>query len=286
LGITREHARFAAFQEYVVFALILAAVVATGVSSSVAPVPAPAAVAAVLPSPCPTATPSGAKGSTPAPCASPALATIGRTGEIGRKANLVGIAQSASTGTIDQEQIAARPLLRPGEILEEIPGLTITQHSGGGKANQYYLRGFQLDHGTDLDGTINGIPINLGSHAHGQGYSDINYLIPELVSYVEFKKGVYFADQGDFATSRRRASPSAISATTGFSRRMRRRSVAAASCMRPRSATTTAPIKSPTSIRSSTVSSATHAPPRATVSRSPVWCIRAHSDRPTRSRSD
>ncbi len=183
------------------FALILAAVVATGVSSSVAPVPAPAAVAAVLPSPCPTATPSGAKGSTPAPCASPALATIGRTGEIGRKANLVGIAQSASTGTIDQEQIAARPLLRPGEILEEIPGLTITQHSGGGKANQYYLRGFQLDHGTDLDGTINGIPINLGSHAHGQGYSDINYLIPELVSYVEFKKGVYFADQGDFATA-------------------------------------------------------------------------------------
>ncbi|MBC5800290.1 MAG: Plug domain-containing protein [Candidatus Eremiobacteraeota bacterium] len=100
-----------------------------------------------------------------------------------------------------QEQIATRPLLRPGEVLEDIPGLVISQHSGGGKANQYYLRGFQLDHGTNLDANINGVPINLGSHAHGQGYSDINYLIPELVSYVEFKKGLYFADQGDFAVA-------------------------------------------------------------------------------------
>lgn len=120
---------------------------------------------------------------------------------VGRKANLVGKAISASTGTISQEQIATRPLLRPGEVLEDIPGLVISQHSGGGKANQYYLRGFQLDHGTNLDASIVGVPVNLGSHAHGQGYSDINYLIPELVSYVEFKKGLYFADQGDFAVA-------------------------------------------------------------------------------------
>jgi len=120
---------------------------------------------------------------------------------IGRKANLVGKVLSASTGTISQEQIATRPLLRPGEVLEDIPGLVISQHSGGGKANQYYLRGFQLDHGTNLDASIVGVPVNLGSHAHGQGYSDINYLIPELVSYVEFKKGLYFADQGDFAVA-------------------------------------------------------------------------------------
>ena len=127
------------------------------------------------------------------------LRTIGRISTTGRNVNLVGKAISASTGTIDQEQIATRPLLRPGEVLEDIPGLVISQHSGGGKANQYYLRGFQLDHGTNLEAVVNGVPVNLGSHAHGQGYSDVNYLIPELVSFVEFKKGTYFADQGDFA---------------------------------------------------------------------------------------
>jgi len=126
---------------------------------------------------------------------------IGRVRAVGRNANLVGKAISASTGTIDQEQIATRPLLRPGEVLEDIPGLVISQHSGGGKANQYYLRGFQLDHGTNLEAVVNGVPVNLGTHAHGQGYSDINYLIPELVAYVEFKKGTYFADQGDFAVA-------------------------------------------------------------------------------------
>ena len=160
---------------------------------------------AASPSPCSTGVPnSGApQASAPSPCPSSAARyrTIGRVITVGRQANLVGKAISASTGTISQEQIATRPLLRPGEVLEDIPGLVISQHSGGGKANQYYLRGFQLDHGTNLDAEINGVPINLGSHAHGQGYSDINYLIPELVSYVEFKKGLYFADQGDFAVA-------------------------------------------------------------------------------------
>ncbi len=108
---------------------------------------------------------------------------------------------AASEGTISQTQIANQPLLRPGEVLENIPGLVITQHSGEGKANQYYLRGFQLDHGTDLESTVDGIPINLPTHAHGQGYSDINWLMPEIVSYVEFKKGTYYADQGDFSTA-------------------------------------------------------------------------------------
>ena len=161
-------------------------------------------------SPCPSVTPIGVSGAppaatlaspaSPAPCASGApLRQIGRVQSVGRQVNLVGKAISASTGTISQEQIATRPLLRPGEVLEDIPGLVISQHSGGGKANQYYLRGFQLDHGTNLEAVVNGVPVNLGSHAHGQGYSDINYLIPELVSFVEFKKGTYFADQGDFA---------------------------------------------------------------------------------------
>jgi len=161
------------------------------------------ASASPSPSPCPSTTPVAGSAS-PAPAASPCgkeLKTIATVAMAGRNANLVGLAQAASEGTIGQEQIATRPILRPGEILEAIPGLVISQHSGEGKANQYYLRGFQLDHGTDLESTIGGIPVNMVSHAHGQGYSDINWLMPELVSYVEFKKGTYYADQGDFSTA-------------------------------------------------------------------------------------
>ena len=154
------------------------------------------------PTPCPSASPGAGRSAVTAACPSATpLKQIGRVLSVGRKVNLVGKVISASSGTISQEQIATRPLLRPGEVLEDIPGLIISQHSGGGKANQYYLRGFQLDHGTNLEAQIAGVPVNLGSHAHGQGYSDINYLIPELVSYVEFKKGLYFADQGDFAVA-------------------------------------------------------------------------------------
>jgi len=132
--------------------------------------------------------------------AAPALTEIGRV-DAGRATNLVGTATAASEGTIDQDQIAARPVLRPGEVLEDIPGLVISQHSGEGKANQYYLRGFQLDHGTDLAGTIAGIPVNMPTHAHGQGYSDINWVMPELVAFVTYKKGPYYADEGDFSTA-------------------------------------------------------------------------------------
>jgi len=115
--------------------------------------------------------------------------------------NLVGIAQSASQGAITAAQLEGRPLMRDGEVLETVPGVIVTQHSGEGKANQYFLRGFNLDHGTDFATTVAGMPVNMPTHAHGQGYSDLNFLIPELVSGVQFSKGPYYADQGDFATA-------------------------------------------------------------------------------------
>src|SRR5262249_31257257 len=104
-------------------------------------------------------------------------------------------------GAIPAQQLDARPLMRTGEVLETVPGVVISQHSGEGKANQYYLRGFNLDHGTDFATTVAGMPVNLPTHGHGQGYSDLNFLIPELVSGVQYSKGPYFADQGDFATA-------------------------------------------------------------------------------------
>lgn len=124
--------------------------------------------------------------------------------------NLVGIAQSASQGAITARQLEVRPVLRAGEVLETVPGVIITQHSGEGKANQYFLRGFNLDHGSDFATTIAGTPVNMPTHAHSQGYSDLNFLIPELVTGVQFSKGPYFAEQGDFAT----AGASAISYAT------------------------------------------------------------------------
>ncbi len=114
---------------------------------------------------------------------------------------LLGNADSASAGRINREEIQERPLLRPAEVLEAVPGLIVTQHSGDGKANQYFLRGFNLDHGTDFATTLLGMPINMPSHAHGQGYSDLQFLIPELVDRVSYRKGPYAADQGDFATA-------------------------------------------------------------------------------------
>ena len=115
--------------------------------------------------------------------------------------NLLGIAQSASQGAITSRQLETRPIMRTGEVLETVPGVVISQHSGEGKANQYYLRGFNLDHGTDFATTVAGMPANMPTHGHGHGYSDLNFLIPELVSGVQFSKGPYFADQGDFATA-------------------------------------------------------------------------------------
>src|SRR5471032_109337 len=108
---------------------------------------------------------------------------------------------AASAGDVRQDQLAAQPLLRPGAVLENVPGLIVTQHSGEGKANQYFLRAFNLDHGTDLATEVDNMPVNMPTHAHGQGYSDLNFLIPELVADLHYKKGPYYADEGDFATA-------------------------------------------------------------------------------------
>ena len=114
---------------------------------------------------------------------------------------MIGVADAASVGVITSKQIEERAEQRPGDVLETIPGVVISQHSGEGKANQYYLRGFNLDHGTDFATTVAGAPVNMPTHAHGQGYSDNNFLIPELISGVQFKKGPYYADEGDFSTA-------------------------------------------------------------------------------------
>jgi len=119
----------------------------------------------------------------------------------GRQESLVGIAGSASEGVVGQDEIDERPILRPGEVLENVPGMIITQHAGGGKANQFFLRGYNLDHGTDFSVFIDGAPINLPSHAHGEGYDDLNILIPELVETVDYNKGVYNALVGDFSSA-------------------------------------------------------------------------------------
>lgn len=117
----------------------------------------------------------------------------------GRRINLLGEAISASEGVVGQKEIELRPLLRTGEVLELVPGMVVTQHSGTGKANQYFLRGFNLDHGTDFATTIDGMPVNMRTHGHGQGYTDLNFLIPETVSQLTYKKGAYYADIGDFS---------------------------------------------------------------------------------------
>jgi TonB dependent receptor/TonB-dependent Receptor Plug Domain len=108
---------------------------------------------------------------------------------------------AASAMTISGADVNARPFSRPGEALEVVPGLIVTQHSGEGKANQYFLRGFNLDHGTDLAISVDGMPVNMPTHGHGQGYADINFMIPELIQSVNVRKGPYFADVGDFGSA-------------------------------------------------------------------------------------
>ncbi|MBI2769940.1 MAG: TonB-dependent receptor [Burkholderiales bacterium] len=113
----------------------------------------------------------------------------------------LGVADSANGGVVTQQQLEARTVYRPGEVLEATPGLIVSQHSGEGKANQFYLRGFNLDHGTDLRTTIDGMLVNQRSHAHGQGWTDLNFLIPELTTQLEYRKGPYYAAEGDFASA-------------------------------------------------------------------------------------
>jgi hypothetical protein len=135
--------------------------------------------------------------------AAPALDAVDldRMTVIGRRYNLVGEAISASEGTVGPAELALRPLARSGDLLEAVPGLVATQHSGSGKANQYFLRGFNLDHGTDFATFVDAMPVNLRTHAHGQGYTDLNFLIPEAVEQLDYRKGPYHADIGDFSAA-------------------------------------------------------------------------------------
>jgi outer membrane receptor protein involved in Fe transport len=132
---------------------------------------------------------------TEAPLQAPEVEVIG-TYETG-----VGTSDAASEGRVTQRRVETRPALRPGELLEYVPGVIITQHSGDGKANQYFLRGFNLDHGTDFAISVAGMPVNMPTHAHGQGYADLNFVIPEVVSGIAYRKGPYYADVADFSAA-------------------------------------------------------------------------------------
>ncbi len=120
---------------------------------------------------------------------------------IGHYDTAVGTTEAASAGSVTSRRLETRPVLRPGELLEFVPGVIVTQHAGDGKANQYFLRGFNLDHGTDFAVNVDGMPVNMPTHAHGQGYTDLSFLIPELVSRIDYRKGPYYAENGDFSSA-------------------------------------------------------------------------------------
>ncbi|WP_340268195.1 TonB-dependent receptor [Sphingobium mellinum] len=119
----------------------------------------------------------------------------------GRALAQIGLATSGSQGVVGYKDFENKPLSRVGELVENVPGVIATQHSGTGKANQYFLRGFNLDHGTDFAGFVDGVPVNMRTHGHGQGYLDLNFLIPELVERIDYRKGPYFVDVGDFSAA-------------------------------------------------------------------------------------
>src|SRR5688572_8712596 len=120
---------------------------------------------------------------------------------LGRWDNPFGYTTSASEGAVGAAELDVRSRSRTGEILEAVPGLIVTQHSGTGKSNQMFLRGFNLDHGTDFATWIDGMPVNLPSHGHGQGYTDLNFVIPELLERLEYRKGAYYAEVSDFSSA-------------------------------------------------------------------------------------
>lgn len=132
----------------------------------------------------------------PAPADTP-LSTVVVTAE---RRELIGTTSTASEGVVVNDELALTPAYRPGQLLETVPGLQVTSHSGEGKANQYLMRGYNLDHGTDLAVSVDGMPVNNPTHAHGQGYTDLNFMIPELATNIRFTKGTYYASQGDFAS--------------------------------------------------------------------------------------
>lgn len=140
----------------------------------------------------------------------------------GHKTNTLGQTISVSEGVISGSEINIKPLLRTGELLEFVPGMVVTQHSGSGKANQYFLRGFNLDHGTDFSTFIDGMPINMRTHGHGQGYTDLNFIIPEFINEISYKKGTYYTELGDFSSAgsaefklKNNIKKSSVSATLG-----------------------------------------------------------------------
>jgi outer membrane receptor protein involved in Fe transport len=120
---------------------------------------------------------------------------------LGRYEDAIGTSDAASQGVVTRQGVEKRPLLRPGEVAEAVPGMIVTQHSGDGKANQFFLRGYNLDHGTDFATWVAGMPVNMPTHAHGQGYTDLNFVIPELISRIAYNKGTYFAEDGDFGSA-------------------------------------------------------------------------------------
>jgi hypothetical protein len=117
-----------------------------------------------------------------------------------KRLSLLGTASTASEGIVVNDELALTPAFRVGQLLETIPGLQVTSHSGEGKANQYLLRGYNLDHGTDLATFVEGMPVNEPTHTHGQGYTDLNFMIPELATDIKYTKGTYYADEGDFSS--------------------------------------------------------------------------------------
>ena len=133
--------------------------------------------------------------------ATPVGATLAPVQIQGSRNSVLGDAGTANEGVVTQQQLDARTVYRPGELLEAVPGLVVSQHSGEGKANQFYLRGFNLDHGTDLRTTIDGMLVNQRSHAHGQGWTDVNFLIPELATLLDYRKGPFYAAEGDFSSA-------------------------------------------------------------------------------------
>jgi len=139
-------------------------------------------------------------------------------GTLGLGSNLLGQTSSASAGRISQSDLQYRRFSRTGEIMEVVPGLIVTPHSGGGKASQWALRGAYMDHGTDFSLFVDGMPVNLRTHAHGQGYLDINWIIPELIEGIEYRKGPYYADVGDFSAVGTSAMRMASKLTDGFAK--------------------------------------------------------------------
>ena len=115
-----------------------------------------------------------------------------------QRLKLLGSASTASEGIVTDEELQLLPAYRPGQLLETVPGLIVTLHSGEGKANQFLLRGYNLDHGTDIETYVDGMPINMPTHTHGQGYTDLNFMIPEVADSIRYTKGPYYADVGDF----------------------------------------------------------------------------------------